>query len=548
MHETSYIMHSFVLRHTRSVQKPLENWARHSRHFTNLNVQFHVYRFQVYINDGHILLVHNSQTDVKDVLPVSDAIQKIRENPKAFSVSKDVESSVFERIQEFPGSIEENFHRQTVYVPIAVAALLHHNRQLIAPAVQAFCNRDPIDMKACRAMRYFPPENRVYTSVVFTKCLYAMMMHSNYLPDRRTGWQIPSSNSPHFKAHLLGVKIACGFEILASQAKSSTGDIEQDREWMKYFESLKGRNYFRGLIEGSKGYMELLSTAKEYYLQNRDNMKIAPKIGDEILRDMKQLDISFEDFKHLEQSLPDSDNDNWLNIAPQDLDAMLAKRYGVKNLLTKDANANAGHLTDMLTDFLEQESEFDGVDVNKNVHSLTDIIRNQSNGHVSDSPVHLAGGSLKNNQIDFDPDAFSGIVQNLLDLVIPEDNWESQSDMSDYENDDNLLAKNIDELSKKSNQKGRKNKTKKSNIAAYMEQMDRELANTTIGKSFEKKAQPAKADFDDGFDDIEDFQPVDVDMNAIKNMMESFQLQGASAGPASNLLTSIIDEKKQTDV
>lgn len=495
--------------------------------------------------------MQNSPSNTKAILPVPDAVRKIRENPRVFGVSKNVERSVLERIQDFPGSIEENFHRQTVYVPIAVAALLHHNPQLIAPAVQAFCNRDPIDMKACRAMRYFPPENRVYTSVVFTKCLYAMMTHSNYLPDRRTGWQIPSSNSPHFKAHLLGVKIACGFEILASQAKSSGGDIEQDREWIKYLESLTGRNYFQGLLEGSKGYQELLATAKDYYVQNRDNMRIAPKIGDQILHDMKQLDISYDDFKKLEQSLPDSDSDNWLNIAPEDLDEMLRKRYGIKNLLTKDPNANAGQLTEMLTDFLEQESEFDGVDVdvNKNVPpTMADKIKYRENGQVSDSPVHLAGGSIKTNKIDFDADAFSSTVQNLLDLVIPEDKWDSQSDMSDYENDDDLLAKNIDEISKKPH-KGKKKNAKKTNIDVYMEQMDRELANTTIGKSFEKKAPPAKADFDDGFDDIEDFQPVDIDMNAVKNMMESYQLQGASAGPTSNLLVSILGEdKKQTDV
>ena len=481
-------------------------------------------------------------------MPVSDAIRKIRENPTIFSVSKNVEKSIIERIQGFPDSIEENFHRQTVYVPIAVAALLHHNRQLIAPAVQAFCNRDPIDMKACRAMRYFPPENRVYTSVVFTKCLYAMLMHNNYLPDRRTGWQIPSSNSPHFKAHLLGVKIACGFEILASQAKSSSTDIEQDREWIKYLDSLKSRNYFQGLLEGSKCYQELLGVAKDYYLQNRDSMRVTPKIGDEILRDMKQLDISYDELRNLEQSLPDSDSDNWLNIAPDELDEMLTKRYGIKNLLTKDANANAGQLTGMLTDFLDQESEFDGVDVNKNIPSMTDRIRYRDNGQVSDSPMHLAGGSNKTStKIDFDADAFSTTVQNLLDLVIPEDKWDSQSDMSDYENDDDLLAKNIDEISKNPHQKGKK-KSNKSKIDAYMTQMDRELANTTIGKSFEKKAQPEKADFDDGFDDIEDFTPVDVDMNAIKNMMESYQLQGASAGPTSNLLASIISDNKQTDI
>lgn len=479
---------------------------------------------------------------------MSDAIRSIRENPKIFKVSKNAEKSVMERIQGYPDSIEENFHRQTVYVPIAVAALLHHKRQFIAPAVQAFCNRDPIDMKACRAMRYFPPENRVYTSVVFTKCLYAMLMHNEYLPDRRTGWQIPSTNSPHFKSHLLGVKIACGFEILASQAKSSSGDIEQDREWSQYLESLKGRNYFQGLLEGSKRYEELMAVARDHYLQNRDSMRIVPKIGDEILQEMKKLDISFDELRNLEQSLPDSDNDNWLNVAPEELDEMLTKRYGVKNLLASDSNANASELTGMLTDFLNEESEFDGVDVNKNIPSITDRIRYRENGQVSDSPIHLAGGSIKDNsKIDFDPDAFSSTVQNLLDLVIPEDQWDSQSDMSDYENDDDLLAKNIDEISKNPNQKGKK-KAKKSSIDAYMEQMDRELANTTIGKSFEKKAKPTKADFDDGFDDIEDFTPVDVDMNAIKNMMESYRLQGGSAGPTSNLLATIMNDKKQTDV
>jgi hypothetical protein len=187
--------------------------------------------------------------------------------------------------------------------------------------------------------------------------------------------------------------------------------------------------------------------------------------------------------------------------------------------------------------------------MNKNVPSLTEKIKYRENGQVSDSPLHLAGAS-KSNKIDFDADAFSSTVQNLLDLVIPEDDWESHSDMSDYENDDDLMAKNIDEISKKAHVKGHKKKNaKKSNIDAYMAQMDRELVNTTIGKSFEKKAAPEKAAFDDGFDDIEDFRPVDVDMNAIKNMMESYQLQGASAGPTSNLLSTLIGaEKKQTDV
>lgn len=504
--------------------------------------------FQVFIHNGHLLLIHDTSDKATDMLPIYDSVRKIRENPTKYVVSKDVENCILKRIEDFPQAIDDNLHRQTVFVPLAVAALLQHNPQLIAPAVQAFCNRDPIDMKACRAMRYFPPENRVYTSVLFTKCLYAMIMHTNYLPDRRTGWNIPLMTSPHYKAHLLGVKIACGFEILTSQAKSSKNDLETDREWQKYLDSLKNKNYFQNELDGSKKYQELLQQAKDYYKENRDSMRSTYQIGDEILRDMKQIDMNLDQFRDLEKSLPDSDSDGWLNISPEELDDMLTKRYGIRNLLDKNLNEGDGQLTDMLDNFLGQKSEYDGIDISFSSS-------NHGEKKTSEMAAVNVAGNSKSSKIDFDADAFCSTVQNLLDLVIPEDNWDSQSDMSDYENDDDLLAKNIDEISKNRHVKGRKKQQQqkqqsnenKSSIDDYMKQMDRELAQTTIGKSFEKKSN--EKSYDDGFDDIEDFQPVDVDMNAVKNMMESYKLQGASAGPTTNLLTSIMgSSKKQTDV
>lgn len=198
----------------------------------------------------------------------------------------------------------------------------------------------------------------------------------------------------------------------------------------------------------------------------------------------------------------------------------------------------------MISGFFDKESEFDGVDLNENISNLL-----KSAKKVSGSPPSTS----QSTKIDFDADAFCSTVHNLLDLVIPEDKWDSQSDMSDYENDDDLLAKNIDEIAKSNKSKGRKKKNSigkadKTKMDVYMEQMDRELSSTTIGKSFEKKPA-AKASLEDDFDDIEDFQPVDIDMNAVKNMMESYKLQGASAGPTSNLLASIMSEsKQQTDV
>lgn len=50
-----------------------------------------------------------------------------------------------------------------------------------------------------------------------------------------------------------------------------------------------------------------------------------------------------------------------------------------------------------------------------------------------------------------------------------------------------------------------------------------------LGESFEKKNG-------DGFDDIENFRPVDIDVNALKNMLESYKSQLGEAGPSTNML------------
>lgn len=66
-------------------------------------------------------------------------------------------------------------------------------------------------------MKHFPPETRVYARIRFTRCLYAMITHSRYNPDRITGWKLPLKTDKTLKAHEIGMKIARGFEILASR-------------------------------------------------------------------------------------------------------------------------------------------------------------------------------------------------------------------------------------------------------------------------------------------------------------------------------------------
>ncbi|GFN89302.1 protein ecdysoneless homolog [Plakobranchus ocellatus] len=94
-------------------------------------------------------------------------------------------------------------------------------------------------------------------------------------------------------------------------------------------------------------------------------------------------------------------------------------------------------------------------------------------------------------------------------------------------------------------------------LEALMEAMDRELAATDVGKSFErepKRTKPkrpgkppapppnrtasatgvkASRDIEDEDDD---FRPVNIDLNVVKNTLESYKAQQGLPGPASNIL------------
>lgn len=502
---------------------------------------------QVYISEGSVHLIRNDNENANDQLSINEALESLRNDSlQSYKISSEMEKCINERIKDFPHNISEGLHRATVYVPVGVAELLKQKPSLISAAVLSFCNRDPIDMKVCRAMRYFPPENRVYTSVVFTKCLYAMLFHSNYLPDRRTGWDLPLNNSPQYKSHLLGVKLACGFEILASQASSATSSTNRatDKGWLNYLEHLKKKGYFQENVEGSRDHTILLENAQKFYEENEESMKFTPKIGEEVLTLLKQSDNNVEFFKKLERDLPKGDDDSWLNISPEELDEMLTKRYGVKTVFATNGNTNASNFSGMVAEFLEQSSEYDGI--------VPQPVRPKRNKDINKKDEEMVVDSSKGNDtIDFDPDTFSTQVKNLLDFFIPEDKWDSNSDMSDYDYEEDDLDKNIEDITK---QKEIPSSSQQIDIKKYMEQMDRELSNTTIGKSFEVKTNGSKEP--DDFDDIEDFTPVDIDVNTLKNMMKSYESQIGGPGPVSNLLSSMnirIEEdpkisKIQTDV
>lgn len=514
----------------------------------------------MYILNGQLHLIDLSvraAAAAPEPLSIAEAIRELRLNPTAHRLCNEVQACIAERLRNFNlERLADGMHRTNAYLPIQAAAILQHRPALIAAAVRAFVHRDPIDMKALRAMKHFPPENRVRQPVVFTKYLYAMLTHSQYMPDRRTGWNLPSSSSnggDAFKSHSLGVKLACGFEILAAQAKPSaaTNDLSANRNWLTYLQSLRQRGYFQDFIEGSRDHQRLMATAKEYFVSQveQQHSSSATDAGSELLELLKTIEYS----PPSEAIDGPEDDENWLNVSPEDLDAMLAARYGIKRTVSANGNVDAVELTGNLTEFLDRKSEWEGIDL---VEEDDEVVvkatppsllsapiapkrsgaSKKSKGKVQFAEEPTTGGSdspavAASNTIDFNADAFTAHVKEMLDLCIPEDNWESNSDMSDFgAGDDDELDKNINEM-------GRGGKAK--SIEAYMAEMDAELSRTTLGKSFETKSTATADDTDDSFGDIENFKPVDIDVNTLKNMAQSYQNQFGGPGPASSLLGSM---------
>ncbi|XP_023015143.2 ecdysoneless cell cycle regulator [Leptinotarsa decemlineata] len=488
---------------------------------------------RVYLYDGDIHLIPN-ETSEDTELSVTSALSVIREDPTKTLASPDIQNCIKNKISGYPAKIRENLHHVTVYVPVGVAALLREKPNLIAPAVHSFCNRDSVDLNVCRAMKYFPPESRVKRRVAFTKCLYAMLKHSKYVPDRRTGWNLPPQSSGEFKPHSLGVKLACGFEILASQATPSAS-VESDKAWHNYLKSLTERGYFRGLLEHSVEYNNLLNKAKEYYVEHRDSMRYSPAIGQEILRLTRVLDCDVEQFRKEESCLPKDEDETWLDISPEELDKMLQERYGQKKTFSVNNNTDPASFTEKISSFLNHVSDLDGAEFpDREDDSPVRPPRRKNKSKVSFSQDTKTTQQSTNNKINFDPNSFACAVQNILNFAIPEDDsWDldSGSDMSEYEEDNYVKDQSYEEV--------------KTKMQQYMEEMDKELAQTTIGDSFVKKKNG------DSFDDIESFKPVDIDVNALKNILESYRAQLGEAGPSSNLLGPMgvsLDAKEDMDM
>ncbi|KAG0473473.1 hypothetical protein HPP92_015330 [Vanilla planifolia] len=186
-------------------------------------------------------------------------------------------------------------HRVVVRVPLPVAQVLKHEPCLISLAVEGFYNRDLDSMKHASRMDKFLRLNGtggaleiVRISVQMTRIMYAQLVQQRFQAPRCYPMPGREEGSVVYKEAELGMKIACGFEMMYQERKTA-GNEGKGSTWEAFRESLDRSGCFDGLIPGSKEYHRIMDGALEYYRstslfsRTRDIMVAPVKRIDEIL-------------------------------------------------------------------------------------------------------------------------------------------------------------------------------------------------------------------------------------------------------------------------
>ncbi|XP_058043321.1 protein ecdysoneless homolog [Ahaetulla prasina] len=487
---------------------------------------------RVFFHSGELCIIPLPKTpDIPGINPTIPQVLKLFSgHSEDFVASKSIKAAVYKRINGYPEKIQTCFQRAHCYLPAGVAVVLRQRPALVSAAVQAFYLRDPIDLKACRIFRTFPPETRVMASVTLTKCLYAQLVQQTFVPDKRSGYSLPPRSHPQYKAYELGMKLAHGFEILCSKYSSASPDSKKQilnvPLWDSFLRALQKNNYFKGEIEGSAQYLHQLQMAENYFLQTvaSSESSVALSPGEEILTILKKNSFNLEDLKKSSDILPPEDDDSWLEISPDALDQILKETSGTN----KSASAS------------EEKQNYDLTEV---AESMKAFISKVSTYEGAEMPRSSAEGP-----VSFDVDSFT----EALDNILGSNSEELDSDDLDEEEEFEFLDSD-EESDLKADSQGDTaswNETTK-NLQTYMNEMDHELSSTTIGKSFtsQKKGERSGNVFphEDPNTDLEGNQnkedpdtiPVDIDVNLVTNLLESYHAQVGLAGPASNILQSM---------
>lgn len=512
---------------------------------------------RVYLYNGqvHIIPLPTSPADIlqatSGLLMRQKAIDLIRSSGKNTLASPTIQQAIEDRISEYPSAALKEIHRAGCILPNQAAFVLLSEPQLITLAIEAFYLRDPISMKACATMKTFSPQSGLTETVIqFTKTTYAQTVSQKFYAPKP--FRLPSvKEKKQFKFAELGMKVACGLEMLyhnSSTAASDrvdddgtidTFDFENDKKYAAYVAHLTKLGYFRSEKKGSQLYGLLEKQSKEQYLEYKK--KEQDQVGKKYVSlddlDVEDEETTFEGSSHVlstpRQSVKQridallaqysqealnkllsvnthvEDSDDWMNVDPQQLEELLMKRMG---------HMNQSMMADLQKDFGGSSGGGGGaesMDLEAIMSNLEHFVENSKSG--------IDGVEFPNGTRDDDDEEDSG-----QDYSDDDDEGAIQFDMDKFMS----ILRGVPSATAADTQQEEEH-----DLSHVMEEMDQEIySHDKISGSFAKLTTAESNENEADIDEDEE-APVDVQLNLVKNVLESFKSQQGLPGPVGNMLS-----------
>ncbi|KAH9007998.1 SGT1-domain-containing protein [Lactarius pseudohatsudake] len=263
-----------------------------------------------------------------EFLDISDAVKLVRDTSTSTRAPPQVEQTVWQRIARYPDNLQRHVHKAKTYLPVDVAKALSVNSALVQKAVEVFYTRDAVQLRAVHKMARFSPQPCLLRTVRLTRTAYAQLVGQKFYPPKVFGRWSEKEGTPEWRWKDLGMKIACGFEMLYQEGRaraeifdsSSTvvqaqkDALQRDPEFIKYINGIKAAGYFRGEIEGSQLWDALESKALAVFLQSRQEDDASrPSFA-------SQVNAAIANAGDLTPSQDLDDPDDWLTVNAEDLD------------------------------------------------------------------------------------------------------------------------------------------------------------------------------------------------------------------------------------
>lgn len=449
---------------------------------------------RAWLHSGQLQIIplQNTSPTTSNKITLPQAVHLLHTASESLIHSTFIQAEALYRLEKYPSQIEESLHHALVTIPRRLAYILHELPKAISPAVEAFYLRDPIALKPLMASTgdrlSLPPNDLVALSVKFTKVLYAQLRSQQFSPPPI--WQSMFNSSEQLVASGgdesvrqdqsridLGMKITCGFEMLAVGAANSNN-----------------------------------RTAREYAL-----------LLDDLAEDGESILPSSEEIASWKDSTRD-DDDAWMDINFEDFEKTLDGKSGGSGRKGSFGNANTQadlrKIVSRFEDFLnDDKAGIDGAELD------------EMDGDEDDDESDEADSEGEDREVSFDEEEFARMMREMMGIpagavhlsnMSEDERAKAGPDALEEDSEDEEIRQLSEQMAAELTGHGALALDPTPNKAKILQGRGKKRAQ-------EPKEEAGSADDDE----------VDIDYNLAKNLLESFKGQAGLAGPVGSMLADM---------